>query len=130
MVNKMKKGDSQGKCRSCGEKLPPYPGRGPVRTFCAKARCNKNGRFKVINIKHSIARSGWSSTGGEAFKNVVGSDDNWYCQGCGDEIPGDLQAFRFRMRGELFKVCGICYFKIRRSGIKNFVRLLNILRNL
>lgn len=126
----MKKGDPQGRCKSCNEELPPYPGRGPVREFCAKGRCNKNGRFRLIKISKGYYSKGWSKHGSSGSRNMVGGKENWYCQGCGNEIPGDLPSFFFRMRNEYYKICGVCYFKVRNRDISRFKNLLILLRNL
>ena len=127
----MKKGDSQGQCKSCGEDLPIYSGRGPRRNFCIKSRCDKNSRFRLVSNKKSKERSGWTSTGSKTRKNIFrnNGDRNWFCQACSSEIPSDLPPYGIMDETDLFRLCSSCFFIAEEKGIKTIIELVNLIRS-
>ena len=105
--------DQISKCKSCGDELPPYPGRGPKREYCHRASCNSNGRTKRINYKVTRYTTSWTKWGG-ARKNIKKEKlDRWYCQACKNEQPGEMPAYMFPIGyGDFIRICSDCQNKV------------------
>lgn len=117
-----------GYCQACGDKLPPYSGYGPKRKFCVKASCNAQSRGKTINFTITKLTKSWTKYEG-ARSNLTHSSEDWNCQACGSEMPGEMPAYRFPFDdSNMLRICPMCQHKALMEKVISFSKLVKLVR--